>query len=130
MRIHNKSSLFLMEIIFSLLFFSIAGSICVQLFIKSHIISQETKYLSHANMIANNIAETYRAHTLTDHYPYDKDKNIYFDNNWILTNSDNAVFVAHLTFSDNMLRIEFIHDGDSILSLKVRAYNQRVVNRS
>ncbi|KRN49832.1 hypothetical protein IV49_GL000623 [Kandleria vitulina DSM 20405] len=119
-----------MEIIFSLLFFSVAGSICVQLFIKSHIISQETKYLSNANMMANNIAETYRAHTLTDHYPYDKDKNIYFDNNWILTNSDNAVFVAHLTFSDNMLRIEFIHDGDSILSLKVRAYNQRVVNRS
>ena len=130
MRIHNKSSLFLMEIIFSLLFFSVAGSICVQLFIKSHIISQETKYLSNANMMANNIAETYRAHTLTDHYPYDKDKNIYFDNNWILTNSDNAVFVAHLTFSDNMLRIEFIHDGDRILSLKVRAYNQRVVNRS
>lgn len=130
MRIHNKSSLFLMEIIFSLLFFSVAGSICVQLFIKSHLISQETKYLSNANIMANNIAETYRAKTLKDHYPYDKDNNLYFDDNWILTNSDNATFVAHLTFSDNMLRIEFLHDGDSILSLKVRSYNQRVVKHS
>ena len=42
----HRSSLFLLELILAILFFSVASAICVQLFVKSHTLSQESKTLS------------------------------------------------------------------------------------
>lgn len=53
----HKSSLFLLELILAILFFSIASAVCVQLFVKSHTISQEAKSLSVAVNECADIAE-------------------------------------------------------------------------
>lgn len=56
---HSRASLFLMELILVLLFFSIASCVCVRLFAKSGIISAQTKELTHATGMAQNTAEAF-----------------------------------------------------------------------
>lgn len=55
----QSSSLFLMELILAILFFSITSAVCVQFFVKSHLLSQESKILSQAVNECSNIAETF-----------------------------------------------------------------------
>lgn len=42
----HKSSLFLLELILAILFFSIASAVCVQLFVKAHLLSRDAQNLS------------------------------------------------------------------------------------
>ena len=39
----SRSALFLMELIFSILFFALASAVCVQLFVKAHLLSVSTQ---------------------------------------------------------------------------------------
>ena len=54
---HSKSSLFLMELIVAILFFSLASAVCIRLFVKAHLISRETIEQNHAITITQNFAE-------------------------------------------------------------------------
>lgn len=58
---HSRSSLFLMELLISLLFFSLASAVCIRLFAKSHLISQDTINQNNAIVQAQNLAETWLA---------------------------------------------------------------------
>ena len=53
----QSSSLFLMELILAILFFSLTSAVCVQFFVKSHLLSHESKILSQAVNECSNIAE-------------------------------------------------------------------------
>lgn len=53
----RASSLFLMELILAILFFSIASAVCVQFFVKSHLLSQDADALNHAVNECSSIAE-------------------------------------------------------------------------
>lgn len=55
----SKTGLFLMELILAVLFFSVACAVCVQLFVKSHKISEESDALNHSILWAQNVAETF-----------------------------------------------------------------------
>lgn len=44
----RSSSLFLMELILAILFFSITSAVCVQFFVKSHLLSQDSQILTQA----------------------------------------------------------------------------------
>lgn len=44
----RSSSLFLMELIIAIFFFSAASAVCIQFFVKSHLLSQESNALNHA----------------------------------------------------------------------------------
>ncbi len=54
---HSKSSLFLMELIISILFFSMASTVCIRLFVRAHTMGAQTINESHAVNIAQNLAE-------------------------------------------------------------------------
>lgn len=54
---HSKTSLFLMELIIAILFFSLSGTVCIQLFAKAHIISRNTVDQNNAITQAQNLAE-------------------------------------------------------------------------
>lgn len=58
---HSKSGLFLMELIIVLLFFSLASTVCVRLFVKSGTLSEDTVDLTYAVSQAQNLAEAYLA---------------------------------------------------------------------
>ena len=55
----SKASLFLMELIITILIFSAASAVCVQLFAKSHMISSKTQILNNAVIQAENTAEVF-----------------------------------------------------------------------
>lgn len=52
----SRSSLFLMELILVILFFAVAGSICVQIFVKAHLLSQSASDLNRALNLAQSAA--------------------------------------------------------------------------
>lgn len=56
---HSKSSLFLMELILALLFFSLASTVCIRLFVKSHTLSINTQDLNYAVTQSQNLAEAF-----------------------------------------------------------------------
>ena len=56
----QSSSLFLMELILAILFFSITSAVCVQFFVKSHLLSQESQVLTQAVNECSTIAEILR----------------------------------------------------------------------
>ena len=56
---NSKTSLFLMELIIVILFFSVSAAVCVQLFFSAHKTDQETNQSSHAITVIQNISECY-----------------------------------------------------------------------
>ncbi|MEG2770399.1 MAG: hypothetical protein RR902_06225 [Oscillospiraceae bacterium] len=57
----SKSSLFLMELIIAILFFSVSSAICVQLFVTAHLKSESSVNLNLAVLQAETVAEQYKA---------------------------------------------------------------------
>ena len=57
----SKSCLFLMELILSIFFFTISSTVCIQLFVKAHLIGIETKELHNSVLWTQNVAEVYLA---------------------------------------------------------------------
>ena len=57
----SSTSLFLMELILSILFFSIAAAICVSVFVRSHAMSREASDLSAAVGVVQQAAEGVRS---------------------------------------------------------------------
>lgn len=55
----SKSSLFLMELIIAILFFALASAVCIQLFVKSHLLGNTTAQENHALLLCQNLAEIY-----------------------------------------------------------------------
>lgn len=98
----SKSSLFLMEMVIALLFFSICSAICIRVFA---VASQDTSYsrnLSRASSLCQSAAEVYKscrgditstADILNGRYEMGQAK-IFYDSNWNITDEqDNAEFV-------------------------------------
>lgn len=57
----KSSNLFLLELILAILFFIIASAVCVQLFVKSHLISNDSKTLNAAINQATSAAEAFKS---------------------------------------------------------------------
>lgn len=57
----SKSGSFLMELILSILFFSVASAVCIQLFAKAHLLDQKTGYQNQAVIWAENLASIWQA---------------------------------------------------------------------
>lgn len=53
----THSSLFLLELIMAILFFSIASAVCIQLFVKSHLLNLQAQNLNYAVHVCSNVAE-------------------------------------------------------------------------
>ncbi len=58
-RSSSKISLFLMELIIAILFFSLASAVCVRLFTSAHILSEDSINLSNAVTWSQNLAEAF-----------------------------------------------------------------------
>lgn len=73
---HNsKTSLFLMELIIAILFFSLSSAVCVRLFVGAHQVADKDKNLSQAVIWTQNLAESFygcdgNIQKLKSMYPY------------------------------------------------------------
>lgn len=54
----QSSGLFLFELIIAILFFSLASAVCVQIFVKSHLLSQQAQNLNYAVNLSSGAAQT------------------------------------------------------------------------
>lgn len=55
----SKSSLFLMELIIVIFFFSLTSAVCLQVFVKAHLVDKESMHLSAASLMATNVGECF-----------------------------------------------------------------------
>ena len=69
-RHNNTSSLFLLELILAVLFFSVASALCIQIFIKAHLMSQDARDLNFAVNEVSSMAEQMPDDSLQDAAAY------------------------------------------------------------
>jgi len=55
----SKSALFLMELIIVIFFFALTSAVCLQVFVKAHLVAKETKGLNYAVLWADNACECF-----------------------------------------------------------------------
>ncbi len=55
----SRSSLFLMELIVVIFFFSLTAAVCLQIFVKAHTLGEKTKNLNNAVLLAQNTGELF-----------------------------------------------------------------------
>jgi Tfp pilus assembly protein PilV len=87
----RHSSLFLIELMLSLMFFALAAGICIQFFVHSHLLSQEATNLNNAVMVSQSLAEEFRAGN-----GMIEEMTTYYDRNWEVTYQGVATFTRSL----------------------------------
>ena len=109
---HSKSSLFLMEIILNILFFSILATFCVQIFFKGYQLSKSTEKLHQAVTACTSIAEICQStdspeETLSSIYPESTSLNetilIYYNKDFLACGKQIAVYRATVDFLPDQL---------------------------
>lgn len=100
----RSSSLFLMELILAILFFSVASAVCVQIFVKAHLLSRRAEAKRHAVTECTNAAETFKVS------PADTSGTsfTYFDRNFDLCEKKESAYCMKtvVTEENNMVRAQ------------------------
>ena len=131
----RRSSLFLMELIIAILFFSLASTVCVRIFVKSHTLEQESIRLNHAVSAASSVAEIFRNQEnpfeiLEKQYP-DGIKNddyyrFFYDKDWSLCNKNEAIYTVIADFSEDgsfeTADIQVATSEECIYDLSIKKY--------
>ena len=131
----RRSSLFLMELIIAILFFSLASTVCVRIFVKSHTLEEESIQLNHAVLAASSVAEIFRNQEnpfeiLEKQYPDGiKNENHYqffYDEDWSLCNKNEALYTVAADFTKDgsfeSADIQVVLSEQCIYDLSVKKY--------
>lgn len=86
----SKSGLFLLELMIAILFFALASSVCLQIFVKSYKVSQSSENLNHAVNITQSIFAKFESDDYTNQLE-EKNYEIYFDKDWMECKKDSSV---------------------------------------
>lgn len=86
----KRSSLFLLELMIAILFFSLASAVCVQIFVKAHTISRETQELNTALEKVSGYTELFLADALTE------DMEVYYDADWQKCSKEEASYLIEI----------------------------------
>lgn len=147
-RHNNTSSLFLLELILAVLFFSVASALCIQIFTKAHLMSQDARDLNFAVNEVSSMAEQISAGTLhsdtaassddtasdpSTQMPDDslQDAAAYYDSGYASCEKADAVYVltVHYEPEDTLLKahisMDTVADNRNIYTLDVTKHRQR-----
>ena len=116
---HSKTSLFLMEFIIGILFFSLAVGLCVQIFVKAKTMNDESVQKNKAQLIAGYIIENYKADQSLEN-------SMYFDEQGLVCTKDNYYYLAHLKKQDDLLQISITYQDQEIYTTEYYHYQQRI----
>lgn len=123
-RHNNTSSLFLLELILAVLFFSVASALCIQIFTKAHLMSQDARDLNFAVNEVSSMAEQMPDDSL-------QDAAAYYDSSYASCEKADAVYVltVHYEPEDTLLKahisMDTIADNRNIFTLDVTKHRQR-----
>ena len=131
----RRSSLFLLELLIAILFFSLSAAVCVRIFVKSYTLELESADLNYAVHASTSIAEILYHHEtpieyLKDTYPLAGfDKNvfcIYYDTDWQPSNIENSAYILELTLNDSTTyligQIEVYKTDQVLYTLTIEKY--------
>ena len=137
----SKTSLFLMELIITILLFAACGAVCVRLFVTSYVMTQDTVELNEAVSIAQGFAEVMRGtdgdiESVLEHYPSavrggDGFFEVFYDEDFNVCEFSNASYVSDVTMSPNgaiqnmEIRIVRLSDYKDIYTLNATKYMNR-----
>ncbi|MCR5001676.1 MAG: hypothetical protein K6A71_07775 [Lachnospiraceae bacterium] len=137
----SRSSLFLMEMIVTILFFSLAAAICVRCFVSAHMMGKETYELNHAIAIATGYAEVMRGtdgdiNSIQAVYPDsvkvdDSYLMIFYDSSFNPCDPETAVYAGDVTLTPNgaiqnmHVKIIRVEDSEIIYELDATKYMNR-----
>ena len=100
----RRSSIFLLELIIAILFFSVLSAVCTQVFVKARDLSQEAQLLSEAVCICSNSAELVRSAET----PEEADQLLMEESNFIPENS-RKLMVAYV--ENGVLQVKKSEEG-------------------
>lgn len=140
----KSSSLFLLELILAILFFSMASAVCVQFFVKSHLLSRNARELNTAVTEVSGTAELINvsgdiksaAGVIQAEYPEsettgDSGIRIYYDGNFQPCAKQDAVYCLTAGFKEDKsmllgeLAMSRLEDDSVIYSLDISHHLQR-----
>lgn len=140
----NSSSLFLLELILAILFFSIASAVCVQFFVKSHLLSQDARELNMSVTEVSNIAELIEGSLdassavslIQSEYPGSivsgaSEILVYYDEDFLPCKEKEAIYCLKAEFTqeefllEGTLNMTGLKDENSIYSLNISHHLQR-----
>lgn len=120
----NRSTMFLMEIIIAILFFSLVSAVCLRVFTKTHQMNAETENLNNAVNIAANTAELLRHSEgnlggVKDEYPLsaiaDDTLTAYYDAEWNACSDTGAAYQMRV-----VLPSAFASDGLHVYNIEIQ----------
>lgn len=140
----KSSSLFLMELILAILFFSVASAVCVQFFVKSHLLSQDARALERSVNEVSAVAELIKTsdntkdalaqiqsqYSNTDSVN-DTELVICYDKNFLNTSAEDAVYSLDIilleeeTMMNAVLSMSDTKNHETIYSLDLSHHIQR-----
>ena len=117
----SKSSLFLLELMISIVFFALAAAGCVQVFAKAHMLSQEAGRLDMAVSVAQSLAEECSGSRMEDNQRYydelgnvcGKEDGVYLAE--ILQTEQAGMYQIHITVMD-------MKTQDTLYTLQTASY--------
>lgn len=125
----KRSSLFLLELIIVILFFSLASAVCVRFFVKSHTISQDTTTLNMAVNQVSAYAELFLSDSdFAEELVNDAHSTVYYDGDWQTCSEDDAVFSLQITiaedenFQNGTFSMNQMDSENQIYSVSVKKY--------
>jgi hypothetical protein len=141
-RAHNKSGLFLLEIILNFLFFMLTAVICLQMYVKSHQLSETSAQLEQAVTTCNSVASICKSNTdsvsaLKEIYPYAVTKKnlvtLYLDQEFHVCKADNSysyrIKADIPTSSNDPIQIACYKTGSDspVYTIKASAFHPRTL---
>lgn len=122
-RTRSGSSLFLTEMIISILFFSITAAFCIQIFVHAHLVSQRSEDLNHAQNLASSMVEAIAAidgetDMISQYFPEacitENSIAVFYDDNWEICTRNEASYGLFVTLNEekNMISGEVLVTND------------------
>lgn len=117
----SKSSLFLLELMISIVFFALAAAGCVQVFAKAHMLSQEAGRLDMAVSVAQSLAEECSGSRM-------EDNQCYYDELGNVCGKEDGVYLAEILQTEqagmNQIHITVMdmETQDTLYTLQTASY--------
>ena len=111
--IHKQSSLFILELIISITFFVLSTLVCVQIFVKSHEISNQTKDVTIAMNYCTGVLEEFENDPTL--YQNKKEYFKYYNQNWEKCSKKKATYTISI----------YCKEENSLKKIQVKAYQQK-----
>ncbi len=137
----SKTSLFLMELIITILLFAACGAVCVRLFVTSYVMTNDTVELNESVSIAQGFAEVMRGtdgdiDSVLEHYPMAVRGDggffeVFYDSEFETCSYEDAAYAADVTMTPNgaiqnmEVRIVRLGDFKEIYTLDATKYMNR-----